>query len=166
MVRVVRLSHADISETKRDRRTVTRKLEQKSWLPDSESAIRFVIGSMYPPFWVFPGWHFTHSDRIGPVGLVNVVNGSVGTVTSWQHTGHRGGPAIVTSHHGRYHVPSTQSNLAKAALNPFSPHNVGWGPSSSALFIGSPGFSIPKQDVDPFSRHCAARFCDRQTNRC
>jgi len=32
---------------------------------------------MVPPFWVFPGWHFVHSDRNGPVALVNVVNGSV-----------------------------------------------------------------------------------------
>jgi len=73
-------------------------------LRDSESAIRFAIGSTVPPFWVFPGWHFAHSDRNGPVGLVNVVNGSVGTVTSRHHTGHRGGPAIVTSHNGRYLV--------------------------------------------------------------
>jgi len=29
-------------------------------------------------------WHFAHSDRNGPVGLVKVVNGSVGTVTSRQ----------------------------------------------------------------------------------
>jgi len=56
---------------------------------------------MVPPFWVFPIWHVAHSDRKGPVGLVN---GSVGTVTSRQHTGHRGGPAIVTSHNGRYLV--------------------------------------------------------------
>jgi len=83
---------------------VTRKLEVESGLPDSESAIRFAIGSTVPPFWVFPGCHFAHSDRNGPVGLVNVVNGSVGTVTSRHHTGHRGGPAIVTSQHGRYLV--------------------------------------------------------------
>jgi len=37
-----------------------------------------------------------HSDRNGLVGLVNVMNGSVGTVTSRHHTyGHRDGPAIV-----------------------------------------------------------------------
>jgi len=35
---------------------------------------------------------------------VSVVNGSVGTVTSRHHTRHCGGPAIVTSHHGRYLV--------------------------------------------------------------
>jgi len=53
---------------------------------------------------VFPSWHFAHSDRNGPLGLVNVVNGSEGTVTSWHHTGHRAGPAIVTSYNGRYLV--------------------------------------------------------------
>jgi len=50
------------------------------------------------PFWVFPGWRFAHSDRNGPVELVNVVNGSVGPVTSWHHTGHCGRLAIVTFH--------------------------------------------------------------------
>jgi len=50
------------------------------------------------------GWLFAHSERNGPVGLVNAVNGSVGTVTSRHHTGHHGGPAIVTSHNGRYLV--------------------------------------------------------------
>jgi len=69
---------------------VTRKLEYETGLPDSESAITFAIGSTVLPFWVFPGWHFAHSDRNGPVGLVNVVNGSVLTVTRWHHTGHRG----------------------------------------------------------------------------
>jgi len=54
--------------------------------------------------WVFLGWHFAHSDRNGLVGLVNVVNGSVGTVTSQHHTGHCGGPAIATSNKGRYLV--------------------------------------------------------------
>jgi len=102
MVCVVRpsvcLSHANISETKRDRHVVTRKLEYETELPDSESA----IGSTVPPFWVFLRRHFDHADRNGPVGLVN---GSVGTVTSRHHTGHRGGPAaIVTSHNGRYLV--------------------------------------------------------------
>jgi len=58
------LSHANISETKRDR-----KLIQETGLSDSESAIRFIVGSMVPPFGVFPGWHFAHSDRNGPVGL-------------------------------------------------------------------------------------------------
>jgi len=29
-----------------------------------------------------------------PAGLVNVVNGSVGTVTSRHHTGHRAGPIL------------------------------------------------------------------------
>jgi len=90
------LSHANISETKPNRHTG--KLEQETGLPDSESAVRFAIGSTVQPFWVFTGWHFVHSDRNGPVGLVNVVNGSVGTVISRHHTGHRGGPAIVTSH--------------------------------------------------------------------
>jgi len=55
---------------------------------------RFAIGSTVPPFWVFQGWHFAHSNRNGPVGLVIVVNGSVGTITSRHHTGHRGRPTI------------------------------------------------------------------------
>jgi len=74
------------------------KREQKLGLLDSEAAIRFVIGSTVPPFWALSGWHFAHSDRNGLVGLVNVMNGSVGTVASRHHTGHRGEPAIVTSH--------------------------------------------------------------------
>jgi len=61
---------------------------------DSRSEVRFCH------FGVFPGWHFAHSDRNGPAGLVNVVNSSVGTVTSRHHTGYRGDPAIVTSHDG------------------------------------------------------------------
>jgi len=89
------LSHANVSKTKRDRHMVTQKLEWETGLPVSESAIRFVIGSTVLPF---PCWHFAHLDRNGPVGLVNVLNGSVGIVTSWQHTGHRGGLAIVTLH--------------------------------------------------------------------
>jgi len=56
------------------------------------------------PFWVIQGRHFAHSHRNRPVGLVNVVNGSVGTVSSRHHTGHRGKPAIVMSHNGRYLV--------------------------------------------------------------
>jgi len=76
---------------------VTMKHKYEFGLPDSESAIRFAIGSTVPPLWVFPGWHLTHSDRSGSVGLVNVVNGSVGTVTSRHRTGQSGGPAIVTS---------------------------------------------------------------------
>jgi len=63
-----------------------------------------VIGSTVTPCWVFPGWHFAHSDRNGPVGLVNVVNGSVGTVTGRHHTGQLGGPTVITSHNGRYLV--------------------------------------------------------------
>jgi len=59
------LSQANISETKRDRHMVTRKLEQKT----------------------------------GPVVLVNVTNGSVGSVTSRHHTGR---PTTVMSHNGRY----------------------------------------------------------------
>jgi len=39
-----------------------------------------VIGSTVLPFSVFPGWHFAHSDRNGPVGLVNVVDESVRAV--------------------------------------------------------------------------------------
>jgi len=58
---------------------VTRKLEWETGLSDSESATRFAIGSTVPPVWLFPGWHFAHSDRNGAVGLVN---GSVGTVTN------------------------------------------------------------------------------------
>jgi len=53
--------------------------EWESGHPNSESAIGFAIGSTVPPFWVFLGWHFADSDRKGLVGLVN---GSVGTVTS------------------------------------------------------------------------------------
>jgi len=63
-----------------------------------------MIGSTVPPFWVFLGWHFAYSERNGPVWLVNVVNGSVGTVTSQHHTEHRGRLAIVTFHNGRYLV--------------------------------------------------------------
>jgi len=53
MVRVVRpslcLSHANISESKRNKRMhATRKLEQESGLPDPESAIRFAIRSTIP----------------------------------------------------------------------------------------------------------------------
>jgi len=48
---------------------------------DSRSKVRF------QPFWVLLGFHFAHSDRNGPVGLANVVNGSVETVTSQHHTG-------------------------------------------------------------------------------
>jgi len=115
----------NISETKRDRHMVTRKREstlstrggrsdksrsssrakhlseshqRETCLVDSESVIRFAIGSTVVPFWMFPGWRFTRSDRNGPVGLVNVANGSVGTVTSRHHTRHR----IVISHNGRY----------------------------------------------------------------
>jgi len=68
---------------------------------------------MVPPFWVFPGWHFAHSDKNGPVGLVNVVNGSVGTVTSQHHTGHRGGPAIVTSCNRRHLVYDCKMHTLK-----------------------------------------------------
>jgi len=45
MVRVVCLSHVNISETKQDRRMVTRKLKLETGLPDSESAIRFRVGT-------------------------------------------------------------------------------------------------------------------------
>jgi len=67
-------------------------------LPDLVSAIRFTIGSLVSPFWVFWGWHFAHSDRNGLVGLVNVVNGSVGTITSRHHTGHFDGQYLVIEH--------------------------------------------------------------------
>jgi len=73
------LSQANFSETKRDRRMVTRKLKLETGLPDSASAIRFTIATTVPPSWVFLGWQFAHSDRNGTVGSVN---GSVGTVTS------------------------------------------------------------------------------------
>jgi len=77
---------------------VTRKLKQETGLLDSESAIGFVIRSTVPPFWVFLDSYFAHSDRNRPVGLVNVVNGSVETVALrralWQ-------PVIVTSSNGR-----------------------------------------------------------------
>jgi len=121
MVHVVRLSRAHISETKRVKHMVSKELKQESRLPDLESAIGFVIRSMVLPFWVFPGWDFAHSDRNWPFGLVNVVNGSVGTVTSRHHTGHRGGPAIVTSHIGWYlvllcvHVCFCNSSVSKIA---------------------------------------------------
>jgi len=59
---------------------VTTKREYEPGLPDSESSIRFAIGSTVPPFWMFPGRHFAHSDRNGLVRLVNIANGSVGTV--------------------------------------------------------------------------------------
>jgi len=97
-------SHANTckSETKRELTYGTKKLEYKTGLPDSESAIRFPIGSLV---YAIPGWHFTHSDRNGPVGLVN---GSVRTVTSRHHTGHHGGPAIITSHNRGYLVLPTQ----------------------------------------------------------
>jgi len=55
--------------------------------PRKSKCVNLETGNRIPP----PGDVF-------PVGLVNVVNGSVGTVTSRHHTGHRGGPAIVTSH--------------------------------------------------------------------
>jgi len=44
----VRLSLANISESKRDRLMVIRKLEWESEIPDSESAIRFAIWSTVP----------------------------------------------------------------------------------------------------------------------
>jgi len=55
---------------------------------------------------MFSGWHFAHSDRNRPVGFVTVVHGSV---TSQ----HRGGPAIVTSHNGRYLVLSSSSIIGR-----------------------------------------------------
>jgi len=89
MVRIVCLSHANISETKRNRRhMVTRKRKWETGLPNLESAIRFAIEYTVSPFWVFLGWHFVNSYRNGPVWLVNVVNISVGTVTSRHHTWH------------------------------------------------------------------------------
>jgi len=71
------LLHANISKTKRDRRVVTRKLEQEFGIPDSESVIRFTIGSTVPPIRVLSCRHFVHrywNVDVGPV------NGSVGTV--------------------------------------------------------------------------------------
>jgi len=92
----------------------------KTGLPDSVSAVRFVIGSMVVPFWAFLGWHFAQSVRNGLVRLVNVVNGSVGTVASRNRIGHRGRPAVVTSHNGRYLVseccPSLTWCLAQCIL--------------------------------------------------
>jgi len=78
MVHVVRPSvcHTRIS-SKSDIDIWQRKLEWETGLPGPESVIRFAIGSTVPPFWVFPGWHFAHSERGGSVSLVNVVNGSV-----------------------------------------------------------------------------------------
>jgi len=59
MVCVVRLSvclsHANISETKRDRLMVTMKREKELGLLDSEPVIRFAIRSTVSPFWVLPG---------------------------------------------------------------------------------------------------------------
>jgi len=100
MVRVVRLSvcHTRISPKLSEIDIWLLGNSNRKLIPDSESAIRFAIGSTVLPFWVFPGWQ---TARNGSVGLVNVVYGSVGTVTSRHHTGHRGGPAIVTSHNGR-----------------------------------------------------------------
>jgi len=55
VVRIVQLSvcpsHAIISETKRDRPMFTRKLEYELGLFNSESAIRFAVGSTILPFW-------------------------------------------------------------------------------------------------------------------
>jgi len=98
MVRVVRLSVVlYVCHT----RMCPKLSEIDIWLlGNSNRKLGFPIQN--PTFWVFPGWHFAHSDRNRSVGLVNVVTGSVETVTSRHHTGHRGGPAIVTSHHGRY----------------------------------------------------------------
>jgi len=49
---VFNITKRHVSETKRDRRMVTRKLEQESGIPDSESAISFTIASTVPPFWL------------------------------------------------------------------------------------------------------------------
>jgi len=49
-----------------------------NWVSDSESAIRFSIGSTVLPFWVFLGQHFARCDRNGELGLVN---GALGVVT-------------------------------------------------------------------------------------
>jgi len=76
--------------------------------------------STVPPFCMFQDWRFAHSDRYGPVGLVNVVNGSVGTVTSRHYTWHRGGPAIVTSHSERYLVLSSSVGVRP----PTTPHHT------------------------------------------
>jgi len=46
------------------------------------------------------------------MGQLNVVDRSVGTtITSWHHTGHRGRPAIITSHNRRYFVDKSSANL-------------------------------------------------------
>jgi len=47
------VSHANISETKRDTAMVTIKSERAVGVSDSESAIRFVTGSTVLPFWAF-----------------------------------------------------------------------------------------------------------------
>jgi len=65
-----------------------------------------------------------HSDSNGPVGLVNVVNGSAATVTSRHHTGHHFGSAAVVSHNGQSLVftdNSLLSGLFSFVLNFSSP---------------------------------------------
>jgi len=56
--------------------------KRRNGFANSESAIRFTIGRTVPPFWVFPGRHFTHCDRNGELELVN---GPVRTITSPCH---------------------------------------------------------------------------------
>jgi len=104
------LSHANISETKRDRRMVTRKLKQESWLSDSESAVGFAIEVRFHHFGCFRV-DFAHSYRNGRVGLVNVVNGSVGTVTSR----HRTGQCVILA--GSQQCGSSCSNGAKVVCD-------------------------------------------------
>jgi len=51
MARVFRPSLCvEVSETKRNLRMVAKKLEQETGIADSESAIKFTIGSTVPPF--------------------------------------------------------------------------------------------------------------------
>jgi len=54
---------------------------------------------------------------------------------------------------------SSQSNLAKAASNPWGNRN-----SSLTVFRGLPKSLYAKQDLDPFSRVCTAKPRDRQTD--
>jgi len=91
-----------------------------------------------------------HSHRNWPVVLVNVVNGSVGTVTTRHHTGHRGGPAIIASHNGRYLV-SEEVNVVAGC----DPHIMGIGPVP-AIELLLKATNLTQQDIDVFDvRH----FC-------
>jgi len=64
------LSYANITETKQGRHTLLGNSNRKPGFP---------IQNFVSPFWVFSGWHFSHSHRNGLVELVTVMSGSVGS---------------------------------------------------------------------------------------